>query len=329
MKPDLAIRQFRSLFRWSEGPIIVHAVDNILPRSYLRDVLPHLETPSNVEIFYEVKADLTREEMQVLADARVRIIQPGIESLATSTLKLMKKGTTALQNVAFLKNCVTSRLKPTWNLLIGFPGERADVYRQYMQNLPLLTHLRPPSGVFPVRFDRFSPYHAEADRYGLDLHPMDFYEWIYPFDEVDLKDFAYYFSDRNVQAEYFNDLVEWIQPLRDLVARWQARWAGARAKGTTPRLHFSKSSSGVIYDSRGESPTEYSVGDLGRAFLLDMITPISIERVAEAFSARHGVDATETLNTLLDHGLVFKEGDRVLSLVFGGHANGEGVPRVH
>jgi hypothetical protein len=139
------------------------AVDNILLREYLRDVLPFVQTPENVEIFYEVKADLTESDVQVLAKARVKHIQPGIESLATSTLRLMKKGTSAFRNLALLKFCAMYDIAPAWNLLIGFPGEGAPVYEKYINDLPLLVHLSPPSDVYPVRFDRFSPYFMKAD----------------------------------------------------------------------------------------------------------------------------------------------------------------------
>ena len=145
MKPELAIEQFKSLFRYSGSVTLLEAVDNILPKNYLKDVLPRLETPSDMQIFYEVKADLSEEDFAVLAKSKVKQIQPGIESLATSTLKLMKKGTTAFQNVNFLKMCSLYGIKPHWNLLVGFPGEGEEVYRRYLDVLPLLSiwNLRP------------------------------------------------------------------------------------------------------------------------------------------------------------------------------------------
>jgi magnesium-protoporphyrin IX monomethyl ester (oxidative) cyclase len=319
MKPELARRQIGSLFRYSGRANMIEAVDNILPKSYLQDVLPHLDTPPDMEIFYEVKADLTKREMQVLARARALLIQPGIESLATSTLKLMKKGTSALQNVTFLKNCAAIGLKPIWNLLMGFPGERADVYQRYLEVLPLLTHLPPPLGVFPVRFDRFSPYHKQADAYGLDLRPMDFYAWIYPFDDPTLQKFAYYFADHNLRAEYFKDMTEWMQPLRIAVDEWQACWrTTTSAVAGPPRLHFKEPASDVVCDSRFGSPIEYEVGALGKALLRDMANPVRVDQVTTAFSAAHGLDASDTLQMLIGRRLFFQEGDRLVSLVLGG-----------
>jgi len=70
------------------------------PRQYLKEVFAHLRPPPGVSIFYEVKADIKDWEMEILARAGVTQIQPGIEALSTSTLKLMGKGTTSFQNVA-------------------------------------------------------------------------------------------------------------------------------------------------------------------------------------------------------------------------------------
>ena len=149
MKPLVAIQLFKVLFKYSGIVAQLQAVDNILPKSYLAEVLPFLDTPSNMDIFYEVKADLSDENVETLARARVKSIQPGIEALATSTLKLMKKGTTAFQNIKLLKSCALHGVVPAWNLLVGFPGETKDVYRRYVDVIPLLTHLHPPSGSFP------------------------------------------------------------------------------------------------------------------------------------------------------------------------------------
>jgi len=312
MKPDLAIEQFRSLFRYSGAAPLLEAVDNILPKNYFEQVLPFLETPADMEIFYEVKADLSEQDIAVLAEARVKRIQPGIESLATSTLKLMRKGTTAFQNINLLKNCSLYGIKPYWNLLVGFPGEGEEVYKRYLEFLHLLIHLTPPSGAFPVRFDRFSPYHTQAQNYGLDLSPMDFYSFIYPFSEADLKNFAYYFSDRNLQAPYFITVTDWLDKLRVVVNQWVARWKDP--KQLPPRLYF-KTGSGIIYDSRSGSVIEHDLGEAGKEILDYLSKPAWIGGLDGIFSAKYGDEASNHIAMLQEKGLVFREGDRLLSLV--------------
>ena len=169
------------------------------------------------------------EEMNTLTNARVKIIQPGIESLATTTLKLMKKGTTAFRNLCLMKFCAIYDIEPAWNLLIGFPGEGEDVYSKYVDDIPLLTHLPPPTGVYPVRFDRYSPYFMKSEEYGLDLHPLDYYSLIYPFPEEALDNLAYYFGDSNSGAEYAQMVSKWI-------GRTKRRWIAGSTPGRITKL---------------------------------------------------------------------------------------------
>jgi ribosomal peptide maturation radical SAM protein 1 len=316
MKSELAIRQFKSLFQYSGTVNKLEAVDNILPKNYLKEVLPFLQTPPDMQIFYEVKADLSEEDVAILAKANVKVIQPGIESLATSTLKLMKKGTNAFQNVSLLKMCVHHGVSPEWNLLVGFPGEGAEVYRRYLQIIPLLTHLEPPSGVFPVRFDRFSPYYNQAQSYKLDLHPMDFYLYIYPFDEASMRDFAYYFADRNLPSDYFTDMIKWIGQLQAAVSQWRELWKDS-PQSLAPKLDFIGDSD-LIYDSRSGSATEYSVGPAGKAILNYLSKPARIGDLTKVFSDEYGRDLDRQLACLREKGLLFEEGDRLMSLVLSG-----------
>ena len=172
MQPESAIAHINSLLAsYGSECMEFECVDNIMPTNYPAEVFPHLHAPNNVILFYEVKADLTEEAMKLMSQARVKTVQPGIEALATSTLKLMKKGTTAFQNIAFLKNCLLYDLSPRWNVLVGFPGEDEEVYRKYMEDFPHLVHLPPPGAIAGISFDRYSPYHKDAEKYGLRLQP--------------------------------------------------------------------------------------------------------------------------------------------------------------
>ncbi len=310
MKPDLAIELFNSLFRYSGKVSRITVVDNILPKNYLHEVLPFLNTPQDMEIFYEVKADLKEQDIATLAKARVKQIQPGIEALATSTLKLMKKGTTVFQNIQLLKMCARYGVTPHWNLLLGFPGEGQESYKRYVEVIPLLTHLQPPSGAFPVRFDRFSPYFYMADSYKLDLHPLDFYSFIYPLEETDLKGLAYYFSDHNVTAEYFTVMAKWVGKVRARVTEWQQRWNANN--GVRPRLHFT--SSHTIFDSRSGIAMEHSVSETAKALLDHLAKPARIESLVEMF----GPAAVREIESLQSKGVLFQEGDRLMSLVLEG-----------
>jgi ribosomal peptide maturation radical SAM protein 1 len=313
MKPELAVELFKTLFRHAGRVSRLTSVDNILPKSYLKEVLPLLETPPDMEIFYEVKADLSEEEIAILAKAGVKQIQPGIEALATSTLKLMKKGTTVFQNVKLLKLCALYGIKPHWNLLLGFPGEGAESYRRYVELLPLLVHLQPPSGAFPVRFDRFSPYFYKAKEYNLDLSPLDFYSMVYPFEEADLKNLAYYFADKNIAADYFITMAKWVGKVRAKVAEWQARWDTGKYS-LPPRLYF-KEDTQKVYDSRSGTAVEYPLGPASWTILRYLVKPTRMEDILKVFPAEAGFNVREEIAMLEAKGLIFQESDRFFSLV--------------
>jgi ribosomal peptide maturation radical SAM protein 1 len=86
------------------GQLNFQVVDNILDHRYFREMLPRLrDAGHDLSLFYELKANVTREQVRLLRAAGVDRIQPGLESLSTPILRLMKKGVTALQNVRLLK----------------------------------------------------------------------------------------------------------------------------------------------------------------------------------------------------------------------------------
>jgi len=314
MNPELALKQFDSLFTHAPRVSRLEAVDNILPREYLKDVLPFVKTPENVEIFYEVKADLSESDVQVLAKARVKEIQPGIESLATSTLKLMKKGTSAFRNLGLLKFCSMYDIRPAWNLLIGFPGEGAGVYEKYVNDLPLLVHLFPPSGVYPVRFDRYSPYFVKADEYGLDLHPLDYYPLIYPFPQDAIDNLAYYFNDRHIDSEYVQTMSKWISKIREKVDRWIECWQSDHGR---PKLFLRQNGKqSVVHDSRFNEVAEYPLGaNATRALRYLAVKPRDLIDLAREFRDVDGFDAKQVLGFFKERGLVFEENERFFSLV--------------
>lgn len=315
MKPELAIDLISGLFKFSSTVSRLESVDNILPKNYVQEVLPFINPPENMTIFYEVKADLAEHDVEMLSKAGVRAIQPGIESLSTSTLKLMKKGTSSFQNLILLKNCLLYGVNPAWNLLIGFPGEKEDVYRKYVEDIPLLVYLPPPTGAYPVRFDRYSPYFMKAEEYKLDLHPLDYYSLIYPFEENDLENMAYFFADTNIDAEYAQTTFRWIGPVREQVTRWVEKWQQP-SLATIPKLFFKEERDGtIILDTRFGDAIEHDVGAVGRGLLKYMNKPKDLVDITRKFGHLTGFDAEREIGLLREKRLLFTEMGRFLSLV--------------
>ncbi len=226
------------------------AVDNIMDASYFRTLLPALAARGGkYELFYEVKSNLRRDQIRLLRDAGVRCVQPGIESLSTSVLGLMRKGVTGLQNVNTLRWCRYYGIDVEWNVLYGFPGETEEDYDQQAALMRDLVHLQPPLGVGRIWLERFSPLFF--DRAGFPAHyvrPQEGYRFVYPA-SIDL-DKAAYFFDYHLEDTLPESA---LTGLRGVVHHWRASWlqsADAPVR-RPPSLVFHTSREGIrIEDGR-------------------------------------------------------------------------------
>ncbi len=171
-------------------------VDNILDLKYLNSLFPEIiERKLDYSFHYETKVNLKKHQLKVLREAGTRHLQPGIESLSSPILKMMKKGCTALQNIQFLKWCNEYGIRVSWNLLFGFPGEDPAEYAMMVKLLPSLYHLQSPDYCARVRPDRFSPYFTRPQEFGLQKINHDrTYPYVYPFEPEVVRQMAYFFE---------------------------------------------------------------------------------------------------------------------------------------
>lgn len=216
----------------------IAAVDNIMDVQYFRDLLPELKRRKlDLHLFYEVKANMTKEQVKLLGEAGVKLIQPGIESLHAKMLSLMRKGVSPLQNVQLLKWCKQFGVRPSWNLLYGFPGERAQDYREMLPLIQSLMHLQPPDGQGSIRLDRFSPYFNNPESFGLiNARPMSVYRYLYPIPESDLSDIAYFyeydFADGLDPESYIGPTLRQLEIWREAASRGANLQSYSAAEGT-------------------------------------------------------------------------------------------------
>jgi ribosomal peptide maturation radical SAM protein 1 len=321
MRPDLAVELIRSLFKYADRAAVLMCVDNILQRQYVKDVFPFLETPAELAIFYQLKANLTEREVAALARARVKAITPGFESLSTATLKLMEKGVTAFHNLQVMKYCALHDVYPGWNLLIGSPGEGEATYEKYIRDLPAMVHLPAPQGLFSIHFNRYSPYFVNARDHGLDLEPLDFYDMVFPFGAAAIANIAYDFADRNLDAPYLEALGKWIDRIQEKIRYWQLRWQDDQP--VPPRLFLrQRQGQPVIHDSRHGRAVELPISETQRQLLARLESPCLVSSLAAATAAgAAGAAAAPSLGLASDlawlrsKDLLFEEGEKVMSLV--------------
>jgi ribosomal peptide maturation radical SAM protein 1 len=193
------------------------AVDNILPHEYFKTLLPELKRRNlGVTLFYEIKANLRREQVELLRDAGVVALQPGIENMSTPVLRLMRKGTTGLQNVYMLKLAREYGIHVVWNLLYGFPDERADHYAETPRLLDAIAHLTPPTSVSRIRLDRFSPNFNLAAEFGfVNVRPFSTYFHLYPLPPERVANLAYFFrydyADGRQCESYMTETIDRVE----------------------------------------------------------------------------------------------------------------------
>jgi ribosomal peptide maturation radical SAM protein 1 len=216
-------RAFEEITTLSEtyGVKRVSAVDNILDLKLAPFLFPRLQQSGlDLELFFEVKANLRQDQVAMMRAGGVRSVQPGIESFSNHVLQLMEKGCTGLQNIQLLRWCEEAGIFAAWNLLSGFPGEDPDEYARMGELLPLLVHLQPPASCSPIRLDRFSPFFTRTEQFGIQrVRPAPAYYYVYPFGRRELARLAYFFDfdypDSRQPREY-------VLPAKHAVDHWYA-----------------------------------------------------------------------------------------------------------
>jgi ribosomal peptide maturation radical SAM protein 1 len=192
--PDKVIAEIQELERRHEISGF-EVVDNILDMKYFNSLVPFLaDQDANRSFFYEVKANLSYGQLQMLAKAGIRWLQPGIESLHSEVLRLMGKGVRGWQNIQLLRWASELGVRLSWSIIWGFPGERESYYRDMEERIPLLEHLQPPGGINHVRYDRYSVYHRDAQKMNMILLPVPAMAFVYPVGPCDLDDLTYFFT---------------------------------------------------------------------------------------------------------------------------------------
>jgi ribosomal peptide maturation radical SAM protein 1 len=294
------------------------AVDLVMDPKYVFDVFGPLGArDERYAFFYTSKANLTREQIRLLAGGGLSFLVPGIESLNSRILKLMRKGVTKLLNVNLLRWCTYYGLEVDWKLLVGFPGERSEDYADQLATCRLITHTCPPEAVLPVMLERFSPNFEDTGLFPTKWRrPFSGYRYIYP-ERLDLEKATYFF-----EYEPGADVLPREEHLetQEFVTAWKDLWRSERR----PTLTYRRTESGiVIRDTRfgsnhprilaltGLDADVYEAFSAGPRMPAQVCSALATERVSHQHDEEAVIDACETL---CDSGLMIGEAGKYLSL---------------
>ncbi len=297
------------------------AVDNILDMKHFRDCFPRLKRRRlDLRLGYDVKPSLKKAQVKLMKDAGVDRVLCGIETLSSGPLRLMQKGTRAIQNISLLKHARESGILVNWNLLYAVPGQTAEEYEEVLAAACAVSHLDPPGTVCPVTTLRFTPYHSRGADFGLsNLRPKSIYRFLYPENRVDLRRIAYYF-DHDMQDEPMH--ARYGAALKKLHAGWRA----ATLENET-FLFFERLPGSIrIFDSRLRSPDDsqasfrsHKWGGLDAELYLFCDEIRSRTEIAEFAAKRRRSDGVEirvedSLRRLVASGVLLREDGSYLSL---------------
>jgi len=296
--PDRAYHEIRAL--WERYRLHLFSTDSILAIEQLKECLPRLAADQDRPfLFYEVKANLRLAEIQLLHDANVRHIQPGIESLSTHVLDLLRKGVRMIQNLALLKWCREWGIRVSWNLLYGIPGEALADFEQQIELMARIPHFIPPTSMSRVRIDRFSPYFTRFRDHGWHaIQPLDLYrELHHGVPEPLVFGMAYHFDGLGGKL----DVAAYERRLYDAFGVWHQR---------------NKDGDGLFWDD-SLGLFEVRAGDILGYEQSDTLTeairltnaPIGFERL------KTQVDLSDAdWEALFENGVLIREGNQVLNL---------------
>ncbi len=294
-------------------------VDNIIDMKYIDGLFGKFaEAHFDLDVFMETKSNLTKRQIQTLAQGGVKCMQPGIESLSAAQLQEMDKGVSPLQNIQCLKWSRYYNIDVSWNILLGFPQETNADYQQQLEIIPSLLHLQPPESTGKLWLERFSPYFMRPEEYGVRiLGPDPAYSYVYDERTVDLSKIAYdfeYEADWKVDEELYQLLVKAVND-----------WRALYFSENRPFLFYSKAMSYVtVYDGRHATPLSERF-DWPAACIIDYCNeqPRTLNHIRTALQNdlhkpcdenKEIISLKDILNTLVTKRILHEEKDRYFTL---------------
>ena len=260
-------------------------------------------------VSHELRADVDRETIEAMRAAGVRQVEIGIESLSAGLLKCMGKGVGPIDNIYAMKLCEEAGIDNAYNLIAGFPAETQDQSDETVRNIEFVCHLRPPDEIVSFSLRIGSPCDAHPERFNIVRKGEA--EW------RSMRQLPEGMRDRLVPYE--TTAVRGGSPpdYRPLYDRWEA-WK---------RKYRSSASIGESLLSCREAPGFVRIldrrYDTGRSVMLDGMGAMlyrycrdirSAADIAMEFPEEALEEMLGLLEEMVDLGIVFREGDRYLSL---------------
>lgn len=302
-------------------------VDNLLPASGLESLFGSIRSlRKDFDMFCEVRAHTPLHVLKAMAEAGMQEIQAGVESLSSSLLKKLNKGTRAIDNIEIMKNCEamdTPHLAA--NLILCFPSsDEADV-SETMKNLDFVWPLRPLKGIdFWLGYG--SPVWRMPGKFGIKkIGNHRFYKNLFP--EETLSGLKLMMQGYQGKVRYQQKL--W-RPVRERINQWEEFYQNLhRSPRDGPILSYRDSGHFMVIHQRLSSGENLShrLRGTSREIYLFCESKKSMNQLLAAFSRYKESEMESFLCLMVEKRLMFRDGDFFLSLAVPATSSSKGPAR--
>jgi ribosomal peptide maturation radical SAM protein 1 len=267
------------------------------------------ESEKSLRFFGEVRAPKDPAAYSLYHAGGLRSIQVGIEAFSDSLLRRMRKGVSALENVAAMKYAMEAGIKLDGNLILEFPGSTEEEVAETCRVLDYVLPYR------PLKAARFflghgSPVWQDPAGFGIKAitsHPFN--RRLYPeklLAGLEMLILSYR-GDMTAQRK------KW-RPVRARVNRWHDFHAGR--KTDRPPLSFRRGGDFILIrqETPGGNTLHHRLHGASAKIYLACRTPAASEDLQATFPGIAGQRLHAFLEDLSGKRLLFRAGEMSLAL---------------
>jgi hypothetical protein len=293
--------------------LAVAFTDNVLPRDGVGELCEALtRLDKDLRLFAEVRATIRPKELAALRRAGAERLQVGVEALSTTLLGRLGKGTTAIDNLAFMKTCEALGLINSANLILHFPGSTAAEVTETLAAIELANPFRPLKCVsFWLGLD--SPVWRDPKSFGIRaVWPHPHLAKLFPRAVASRLTFMIH----GYRGDRLRQYRRW-RPVERKVAEWRRAYERLRpSERDTPALYLRDGGDFAIIVQHREAglPRKHRLTGSSRAIYQFCQRPRSMGRLRAAFETVAEDELRSFLKMMVAKGLMFNEDERYLSL---------------
>ncbi len=284
--------------------------DNALPPRESDKFFSKLNPDCDYRFFAEIRATTNPDRLKKYRLAGLTSIQVGIESLSTSLLNRMKKGTSAIENIAIMKYAMAADILLEGNIITHFPTSTEQEATESLDHLDYVLPFRPlDPALFFLGFE--SPVYQRAEGYNISAFTQyKKYKYLFPEDVLNGLQLVVkgYRGDKLRQDKLW-------KPVRKKIAEWKT-FHSNRTAATKKPLSYRDGGTFIIIRQElpGNRVLQHRLMGLSRKIYLYCSEIVTIKELEEKFpqlkpSAIHGF-----IEDLCEKRLMFKEESQILSL---------------